>query len=136
VFWGNLVRAGWFVKAQSTDTRGEGPLVCAFHHRKRNGLPQLPSVGIAFSFEPTRIRISRCDLSEQAPDLAAGLPLWQRMTEALRSGPRTIIDLAEELNAKPEAIKKAAQRGNGKVFVKLEGGLGIPARLALAERRA
>ncbi|MEO8076713.1 MAG: hypothetical protein ABI818_10315 [Acidobacteriota bacterium] len=132
VFWGNLIRCGWFVKAQSS---GDGqPLICAFHHRKRNGLPQLPSVGISIQFEADRIRVNRCDLDDRAPDLAAGQPLWQRMVAGLRQGPRSVEDLAEELGAKPDAIKKAGQRGT-RLFTKLEGGYGVPARLALVERR-
>jgi hypothetical protein len=133
VFWGNLIRAGWFIKAQPSIEGG--PLICAYHHRKRNGLPQQPSVGIAIHFEIGRIRITRCDLADSAPDLAAGLPLWQRMRDSLRYGAKTIADLAEELDAKPEAIKKAAQRGT-RMFTKLEGGLGIPPRLALVDRRS
>jgi hypothetical protein len=132
VFWGNLIRAGWLIKAQP-GTDG-GPLICAYHHRKRNGLPQQPSVGIAIHFEAGRIRITRSDLADDAPDLAAGLPLWQRMRDALRHGAKTIPDLAEELGAKPDAIKKAAQRGS-RMFTKLEGGMGIPPRLALVETR-
>ena len=133
VFWGNLIRCGWFVKVQESSSAGE-PLICAFHHRKRNGLPQLPSVGLAIHFERDRIRITQCDLADDAPDLAAGLPLWQRMRDSLRQGPRTIPDLADELAAKPDAIKKAAQRGT-KLFRKLDGGMGVPPRLALVERR-
>jgi hypothetical protein len=56
------------------------------------------------------------------------------MRDALRQGPRTIAELTEELDAKPDAIKKAAQRG-GRLFAKLDGGHGIPPRLALVERR-
>jgi hypothetical protein len=134
VFWGNLVRVSWFAKAQASDTRSDGPLICVFHHRKRNGLPQLPSVGISFQFEAGRIHIQRCDLAAQAPDLAASLPLWQRMRDTLRHGALTVADLAEQLDAKPDAIKKAAQRGS-RVFIKLDGGLGIPPRIALVERR-
>jgi hypothetical protein len=130
VFWSNLIRCGWFVKAESA---GDGPLVCAFHHRKRNGLPQLPTVGVSFAFESGRIRVGPCDLNEQAPDLAAEQPLWQRMRDALKRGPRTIPDLAEELGAKPDAIKKAAQRGH-RMFEKLDGG--GPSVLRLVERRS
>ena len=134
VFWHNLIRCGWYVKTQSTDAHADGSLVCAFHHRKRNGLPQLPSVGLSIRFESDRTVIAKCDLGEEAPDLAAGLPLWQRMVASLRRGPRTFDDLADELAAKPEAIKKAAQRAP-KLFQKQAGGMGVPPRLALVERR-
>jgi hypothetical protein len=132
VFWNNFIRCGWYVKAQPSSEGG--PLVCAYHHRKRNGLGQLASVGLAIHFEPERIRFERCDPAELSSDLAVGLPLWQRMLDALRQGPRSIPDLAEDLNAKPDAIKKAAQRGS-KLFTKIEGAHGVPPRLALVERR-
>lgn len=134
VFWGNLIRCGWFVSTQNRDTQADGPLVCAFHHRKRNGLAQLPAVGLAIHFEQGQTRIVRCDLGEEAPELAASLPLWQRMRDVLKRGPQTIPDLAEELGAKVDAVKKAAQRNTG-LFQKLDGGMGVPARLALVERR-
>lgn len=132
VFWNNFIRCGWYVKAQPS--ADGGPLVCAYHHRKRNGSGQLASVGLAIHFDQGRIGFERTDPGALGPDLAIGLPLWQRMRDALRQGPQTIADLADALDAKPEAVKKAAQRGS-RLFAKLEGGHGIPPRLALVERR-
>src|SRR5258708_11517784 len=88
LFWGNLIRCGWFVQAQAAS---DGPLVCAFHHRKPNGLAQLPSVCLAFTFDPGpgRIRIARRNLDAHPPDLAADQPLWQRIRDSLKHGPRT-----------------------------------------------
>ncbi len=132
VFWGNFIRVGWFVKA-ATERRRLAHLRLPSSEAQRPAAAPLRRRGRALR-DRAHPRRHRCDLAEDAPDLAGSMPLWQRMRDSLKQGPRTIPDLAEELDAKPDAIKKAAQRGT-RMFTKLEGGLGIPARLALVDRR-
>ena len=131
-FWYALCRSIWFVAAQPSagDT---GRLVVGFYHRKSNLSRLMPAVGFGFDFSDTATTINRCDLAD-VDELAARMPLWQRMRDALRAGPLPIAELAERLDAKAEAVRKAAQRGT-RTFTKVLGADGV-ARLGLLERRA
>ncbi len=132
VFWFNSFRACWNLKRASTSPDGETVTLGAFPRKFNLGAHPL-AVGIQVQFDGDRVTFTGTDVAG-IDELAGSVPLWQRMRDRLRSGPCTIPDLADALDAKPEAIKKAAQRGT-KLFVKLEGGHGIPPRLALVDRR-
>jgi IS30 family transposase len=56
------------------------------------------------------------------------------MMHGLKSGPRTVAELAEALGAKPETIERAVRRGKDS-FARFPSADGIP-RIALVERRA
>ena len=62
------------------------------------------------------------------------LPMWQRMKDALRSGPPTLASLAEELGAKVDTVEKTVKR-KSEMFTRVSGEDGIR-RIALVERRA
>jgi hypothetical protein len=64
--------------------------------------------------------------------LAERLPLWQRMVHLLKTGPMTLAQMADELDAKVDSVSKAANRG--KTFTKISGSDGIT-RIALVARQ-
>ncbi len=77
--------------------------------------------------------IHPADVADDA-ELSTKLPLRQRMQRLLQSGPRTIADIAEQLDAKPDSVEKTAKRGDGKFFTRLTGPDGIY-RVGLLEKR-
>src|SRR5262249_686478 len=93
----------------------------------------MPAVGVSFAFTEMQTSIVRCNLDD-TPELAERMPLWQRMRDRLRAdGPLTISDLAERLDAKPDAVRKAAQRST-RTFTKITAADGVP-KVALVTRR-
>ena len=68
-------------------------------------------------------------------ELAASLPLWQRMKEVVRHGPQTIATIANELgHTNVESLERIVRRQKN-VFTKVAGSDGIQ-RIALVEPRA
>jgi hypothetical protein len=67
-------------------------------------------------------------------ELAASLPLWQRIRSELRRGPQTIAAVAEELGVKVDSVEKALNRRTD-TFTRITGPDGVH-RYALVERRA
>lgn len=129
VFWNNLARLSWNVKRAEGEP-GDSIVKVALHDRKRNLHGKLPSVGFSIAFAPdnSRVTISRADPADD-PELAAGLPVRQRMASALRHGAMPAKDLAEEIGADLETIRRTARR-HKRQFTVLEGG-----RLSLLEAR-
>lgn len=126
-FWFNGCRSCWNVK-RSEGIPDESLVQLAFHHRKANTGGLRRSLGLELQFDSEHTRIRRLDLSD-APDLAAGLSIRQRMALALRKGPLSPEVLAEEVEAKPETVKRLIRR-HGHTFTLIDGGL-----VSLLERR-
>jgi len=120
VFWHNGARASWNVKLaeSSPDDR---QITVGLYNRKANlgGLRAAVGFELAFGEQTTCVR--RVDLQD-VPDLAAGLSVRQRMAAALRRGAMTREALAEEIGAKPETIKRTANRYS-RQFAVIDGGL-------------
>ena len=104
----------------------------AFYHRKANLGPLRPAVGFDITFDADRTHIRRGNVGDVA-ELAAGLPLWDRIRQAVRRGPQTLAALAEELNAKPDSLDRIVRRHKN-LFTKITGSDGIH-RIALVERQ-
>ena len=66
--------------------------------------------------------------------LVGDLKIWERIREQLKSGPRTIATLAEELGAKVDTVEKVVKR-KSKIFTRIPGSDGVQ-RIALLEGRA
>ena len=126
-FWWNGARSIWFLESQASPDR----LTIACHHRKCNTGPLRPAVGFAVTFATGRTTVEPCDLNG-VPELAEGLPVWQRIQDALQNGPLTLADVADQLGVKVPVIELAAKH-RPTFFAKILGTDGI-ARLALAER--
>jgi hypothetical protein len=126
-FWANGARSTWNVKLAETSP-DETALSLALHHRKANLTKRESSLGFEFRFEGDRTHVRRIDLGD-VPDLAAGLPVRQRMTLALRRGALPADALAEEIDADLETVRRTARRHKGQ-FKLLDGG-----RVSLLETR-
>ena len=89
---------------------------------------------LRFDEHANRVRFVRVDAAD-IDEVAGALPTWQRLRHALKSQPKTIAALAEELGSKPDTIKKALNRDKGKAFTLLtESDDGVQ-RWGLLERR-
>lgn len=120
-YWHNSARSTWYVKADHS--LGQR-VTLGLYHRKANDGPLSPPIGLSFEFNSERTTIRRTDLHD-VPELAAAIPIRARMIELLRPGARLLHEIAEELGADIEAVRMAAKRGEGKVFVKFAGPDGI-----------
>jgi hypothetical protein len=131
-FWYALCRSIWFVTAQQSDS-DNSRLVVLFSHRKSNLSRLMPAAGFGFDFgDETAIR--RCDVAAESSELAARLPLWQRMKAAVQSRPRTLAELATDLGTTVETLDRTVRRKSG-LFMRIPGTDGVT-RIALVERRA
>lgn len=138
-FWHNSARATWFVKQAGASPDGNRVSIGLFN-RKSNLTKIQPAVGFQFEFTDDSTIVTRTNLAD-VEDLAGQLPLWQRIAHLIKAGggaPRTIADIAEELGAKPDTVKKAVSpnraRGGKSMFVQVPSSDGVP-RIALVERR-
>jgi hypothetical protein len=134
VFFHNNARMTWFVK-RSAPAGDDSTVTVGLFNRKNNVGPLYSPLGLQFTFDGARTLIQTADLTD-VDDLAADVPLWQRMRQALRHGPQTVAALAGELDSKVETIERVA-RGKGKsrsLFTRIPGSDGVT-RLALVERR-
>jgi hypothetical protein len=132
-FWHNGARATWFVKRSEGNIEGTKVTIAAFN-RKQNLGPVRSPIGwdIEFGKEATTFR--RCDPAD-TPDLAEKMHLRHRISAALKSGSQTIADLADDLGAKQDSVKKALERGVGKDYVRMAGRDGV-FRYGLVDRKA
>lgn len=138
-FWHNSARATWFAKVAATSANGQRLTVGLFN-RKSNLTRLHPAVGFQFTFDNERTMVERVNLAD-VEDLAGQLPLWQRVAHLLKNGdgqPRTIAEIAEALNAKPDTVKKATSPGRARagksMFTQVPGSDGV-VRIALVEQR-
>lgn len=135
-FWHNSARATWFVKQAGASADGALVSIGLFN-RKSNLTRMQPAVGFQFEFTDDSTIVTRTNLAD-VEDLAGQLPLWQRIAHLIKAGggmPRAIPDIAEELGAKLDTVKKAVSpRRKASMFVHVPGSDGVT-RIALVERR-
>ena len=135
-FWHNSARSTWFLKRAAASQDGQTISLAAFH-RKANLGRLRPAVGIEARFDEAanRVRFVRVDAAD-IEEVAGSLPLWQRLRHALKSQPKTIAELADELESKPDTVKKALTRDKGKAFTLLTNTDDGVQRWGLLDRRA
>jgi hypothetical protein len=132
-FFHNSARCTWFGKVAGTPVSGNA-LTIGLFNRKANLGPQRPPIGFEVNFDRNRTTFTKVDVRDVG-ELAASLPLWQRVRDALRSGtPKTIGELAELLDAKVDTVEKTVKRKT-ELFTRVKSDDGIQ-RFALLERRA
>jgi hypothetical protein len=103
----NLPRNVWEIR--KADEEAEDTLTVGLYHRKSNRGRLLPPLGLRFEFQSDAIRIHGTDLAQDA-GLRERAGLSYSIKAALRSGGRTIADLAEELEAKADTVEKTLKR--------------------------
>jgi len=111
VFWHNSARSTWYTKRadDEDDTRQTSTVSVGLFHQKTNMGRLLRPVGLAVTFDNDRTTIGPNELGD-SQELSRGLSLRQRLTAALTSGPRTIVALADELDANPETVRRTLNR--------------------------
>ncbi len=117
-FWHNGARATWYCKA--TEDTGSDRLSIALLNRKANLGPLQHPLGFEITFGEHQTSFRPVDVAD-VPDLAGQLSIRQRMRHLLRRGGLSVAEIAEELGAPADSVKKAVQRDRGKVFTRLPG---------------
>lgn len=127
-FWHNGARATWFAQAVSGTTDSD-VLRLGLFNRKANLGRLRPPLGFTVNFaeDPTTFR--RAEVADD-PDLATRLSVRQRMAALLRKGAMAPDEIAEEIDADVETVKRTVRRYKN-LFVMVPGG-----RCALLERSA
>jgi hypothetical protein len=115
-FFHNSGRLTWYAKVEAeapgSTTIG---LVC-----KKSNTGARPSP-LGFRVEwGDRIAISQVGIRD-IPDLADHVPVKGRIMAELRTGARTIAELADVLAVPADTVKKALHRGEGSAFVRITG---------------
>ena len=131
-FWHNGFRATWFVKRAATSSDGRVITVGLFP-RKANLGPLGAASGLEIAFSDEQTTFKHVNLAT-VEDLADRLPLWQRMASLLRNGALTMAEIAEELDAKPDTVKRTVDRTK-RLFIRVPGSDG-KIRIGLVERTA
>ncbi len=111
-FWHNGARATWNAKAAGGDTGGSR-LAIGLFNRKNNLGPLAQPVGIEIDFSHGGARFSRVDVAA-VNELADAVPLTARIAHALARGPRTVHELAAELDAKVETVDRLIRRSRNR----------------------
>jgi len=123
VFYHNSFRRTYFAK-QDGDSAGDDMIKIAIWNPKVNEGGQQAPFGIEIEFDEHVTTIRRCDVAD-IEEAAKHLPSKQRIAGALRAGAQTTVAMAEQLDMKPEAVKRALQRGRGSLFVCLVEAAGL-----------
>ena len=126
-FWFNGARGVWFAKLAEPGLLAN-QITLGLFCRKANTSGLRPPVGFEITFDEERTTFRRVDVAD-IPDLAGQLSVRQRMASLLRHGAMDPEELASELQADPETVKRTARRYRQQ-FTVLPGG-----RLGLLERR-
>jgi hypothetical protein len=133
-FWHNGARATWYL--QREDGSVEDQIVLGAFNRKNNLGRLEPAIGLAVDFSDGRTTIQATNIQD-TEQLAAKLPLTQRMRAALRRGPRTLASLSEELGASVDTLERYLRPRNGRpsMFTRIVSRDDGMHRIALVERR-
>jgi hypothetical protein len=116
VFIQNLARSVWEIRRSDED---EGDtLLLGLYHRKVNAGRRLRPVALQLAFDADAVRLAAGDLTE-APDLLARASLTQRLRAGLTATARTVDDLAETLEVRPDTVRRTLNRHRITVFVPL-----------------
>ena len=109
VFWSNGARSVWFVKRSGDQGDGGDVVEVALTHRKSNTGRRLPTFGLRLTFGPHDTRVDRFDVADSA-ELSAALPIWQRVKALVGTRPLTVDEIALELDAKPDSVRRIVGR--------------------------
>ena len=92
---------------------------------KANNLPRRPDpFGLRFVPGDGTITVYPLDLADATPQIMSGASLTWRIRLALAARKSAAAEyLAKKLEAKPESVKRALQRGRGRYFELLDGNL-------------
>lgn len=107
-FWHNMARSTWLVRKEQQ--AGDSGLSVGMFHKKANSGPLSPPLGFQIAFGDGRTTIRRTDVRD-VPGLAEHVSTSSRIRHAIKGGPKSYAELAEELEVGKDAVRKAAERG-------------------------
>lgn len=115
VFFSNFARSAWEMK--KAQEAGDSVVQVGLYHRKSNlgGLEK--PLGFKLHFGD-QVRLEPTELLDD-PGLAEGLPVKDRLRYALRGGPMTAKELAEETGIPLASVKARLSDGRGQWSTKL-----------------
>jgi len=107
-FWHNGARSTWFCK-MAEPTPGSGLITLGLFHRKSNLGALRPPLAYEIQFGEAKTTIRRTEAADN-PDLASGLSVRLRMAHALRGGSLSAEELANQIDADLETVRRTARR--------------------------
>lgn len=108
VFWHNGARATWYLK-RANEGLSDDTVEVALYNRKANIGRLRPAIGLRVTFDPVRTNVDPFEVADNA-ELGAKEPLWKRMRTALKRGPKTTAELAEDLGVRADAVRTTLKR--------------------------
>lgn len=106
-FWHNGARSTWFVQL-AEDSRDDDALRIGLFNRKANLGRLRPAIGFSIRFTSDRTTFERSNVADTAE--LAGKPVRQRMAYVLRTGALDPKQIADEINAEVETVRREARR--------------------------
>lgn len=119
VFWSNSARSTWYAKLADESPDGTTLQLGLFNRKSNLGQLHQPT-GFLIKFTPDRTYFTKSDPAD-TPDLAEKMTIRQRMMHLLRRGALPIEVVADELEAKPDTVRRTACRHKN-TFTVLQGG--------------
>jgi hypothetical protein len=107
VYVQNLPRNVW--ELRRAEDASDDVLLIGLYHRKTNRGRLLPPFGLQFTFDATATTITSTDVSQDS-GLRERAGLTYSVKAALRAGARTVPQLAEELDAPEDSVRKTLGR--------------------------
>jgi hypothetical protein len=132
VFWNAQARLTWFVKREQ-DFGTNGFKLGLFNRKSNNDRLVLP-LAYDVSIEGGQVRFTKSDIADDA-ELRSHQSLKWQIRDALKNGPKSYVELANIVDADLDSIRKAVNRGEGKLFVRVPDGADRVSRWANLTRR-
>ena len=112
VFFFNLARSVWEVR--KTQEENDGLFKIALFHRKNNLGRKLPPMGYSVTVSESEAAVSQFNPSDE-PEFSSGIALHLRIALLLKDGEaRTVQQIAEDIDAPEETVRKTLNRYKGK----------------------
>ena len=121
IFWQNGARSTWFIERATENPSGE--LRFGLYQRKNNLGEKLAPQAYKLIFRSQTTSLERIDVSS-VDELAAQMPLIDRLRRSLKGGAEVPKTLAEDLGVSYEAVRKTLAR-HPSVFVKVGKKVGL-----------
>ncbi len=107
-FWFNAVRALWFAKRAEAGADARVVDIGLYPRKFNLGAAQRP-FALRFTFDAERTHVRQIEAAD-VQSLASGLSIKERIKHLLKSGAKTVPQIAEELEQKPESVKRTINR--------------------------
>lgn len=121
-FWHNSTRLTWFVK--KAGEYGDTSVIGMFNRKNNDDRPLEPR-GFRFRFDEEAnttsiVPADEADLANEA-DIAERMPLKSRIAAVIRDEPKTMAQIAVEIDKTVQDVSTTVRRGEGKMFQRVMG---------------